>query len=619
MKTKSFIISALAAITIGLTSVSCEGILGTDSKIVMFESDNTLSESVDTVYSVLGIIQKMQVIADRTNLFGEVRGDLVSTSELTNSDIKEIANFEVSKENKYNSISDYYAVINNCNYYLAHADTAYIKNGERIFIKEYAAVLGFRAWTYLQLAQIYGKVPFVTEPITSGDMADVNKYPVYDIKTIADKLIDGLLPFVDQKLPDYGELDGHQSKNFFIPVRLILGDLCLWAERYADAAKYYLGFVNSKEKTLSTGTANISWNNASYRENQITDGYSTNFNNKNDNSQVLCYIPMELEEFDGIVSDLSEIYSSTEDNYYYPQLTYSKSIGDLAGSQEYCYHSVTQRGARDTLYIKDEGIQFEDTLLNGDLRLYSVLKIEDLTLDETQIGRYNNKEQKLSKIIPGRIWLYRLDLVYLRLAEALNRAGLPETAFCILKYGLTDYNVEDFVSQAERDFAAAANLSELMTYDYNFDEAEYGYDEVASRPNFINQNNSGYYSMGLHSRGCGDATANKRYVLPVVDVTAQEYTDFEQNAVAVSEDDMEKAYLIQKVEEMIVDEMALETCFEGYRFGDLIRISMHRGAAIGQPADYEFLATKVAGRDATSSSLYGKLSSNSNNWYVNEF
>ena len=90
--------------------------------------------------------------------------------------------------------------------------------------------------------------------------------------------------------------------------------------------------------------------------------------------------------------------------------------------------------------------------------------------------------------------------------------------------------------------------------------------------------------------------------------------EFEEKAVALSEDDMEKAYLIQKVEEMILDEMALETCFEGYRFGDLIRISMHRGNAIGQPSDNEFLAGKVAGRDSQSSSLYTKLL-NSNNWY----
>ncbi len=615
MKTKSFIISALAAITIGLTSVSCEGLLKTDSKIVMFESENTLSQSVDTVYSVLGIIQKMQVIADRSKLFGEVRGDLVQTTDRANLDLIEIANFEVSKDNKYNSISDYYAVINNCNYYLAHADTAYIKNGERVFIKEYVAVLGFRAWTYLQMAEIYGKVPFVTEPITSGDMADVNNYPIYDIKAIADALIDDLVPYVDQELPNYGELNGHQSKNFFIPVRLILGDLCLWAGRYADAATYYHDHVSSLRQQLTTGTANITWNNTSYRDDQISDEYSTIFNANNDNSQVLCYIPMEKQVYDGVTSDLIEVYTSTEDNYYFPQLTYSNSLGYLAGSQEFCYHSITDRGAHDTLFVSDEGIEFEDTLLNGDLRLYSTMKLDDLTLDETQIGRYNDKEQKLSKIIPERIWLYRLDLVYLRLAEALNRAGLPETAFCTLKYGLCDENIEMYVSDEEKTYAASIGLADVLDFDIEFYPAMYDYDPAKFRPAYV-YTTEGYNTMGIHSRGCGDATANKRYVLPVVDVTSDEYIEFE-NAV-IDDENVEKQYLIQKVEEMIIDEMALETCFEGYRFGDLIRISMHRGDAIGQQSDNAFLATKVAGRDEASSSLYTKLL-NSNNWYVSEY
>ncbi len=616
MKTKRFIITALAAITIGLVSVSCEGLLKTDSKIVMFESENTLSESVDTVYSVLGIIQKMQVIADRTKLFGEVRGDLVSTTERANLDLIEIANFEVSKENKYNSISDYYAVINNCNYYLAHADTAYIKNGEKIFIKEYVAVLGFRAWTYLQLAEIYGKVPFVTEPITSGDMADVNKYPIYDIKAIAEALIDDLVPYVDQELPNYGELNGHQSKKFFIPVRLILGDLYLWAGRYADAAVCYHDYVSSLRQVLPTGTANITWNNTEYRDDQISDEYSTSFNSQNDNRQALCYIPMESQEYDGVISDLEEVYTSTEDNFYFPQLTYSNALGYLAGSQEFCYHSVTERNAHDTLFVSDEGIEFEDTLLNGDLRLYSVLRIEDITLDETEIGRYNDKEQRLLKIIPTRIWLYRLDHVYLRLAEALNRAGLPETAFCTLKYGLCEDNVLMYVSDEEQQFAAENGLSGLLEYDYELYPANYTYDPTKFRPGYTNTDS--YNTIGIHSRGCGDATANTRFVLPVVDVTSEDYLNFADNATTISEEDMEKAYLIQKVEEMIVDEMALETCFEGYRFGDLIRISMHRGEAMGMPSDNAFLAKKVAGRDQASSALESKLM-NSNNWYINEY
>ena len=43
--------------------------------------------------------------------------------------------------------------------------------------------------------------------------------------------------------------------------------------------------------------------------------------------------------------------------------------------------------------------------------------------------------------------------------------------------------------------------------------------------------------------------------------------------------------------------MALETCFEGYRFGDLMRIAQHRGADIGGQYENEFLAKRVAIRE----------------------
>ena len=56
------------------------------------------------------------------------------------------------------------------------------------------------------------------------------------------------------------------------------------------------------------------------------------------------------------------------------------------------------------------------------------------------------------------------------------------------------------------------------------------------------------------------------------------------------------------VEEALIDEMALETCFEGYRFGDLMRFAMHRAADVQSPghggfAENEFLAKRVATRE----------------------
>ena len=79
MKLKN-IISAVIVAGAVLTASSCEDMFKVDSKVVLYDYENTLDRATDTVYSVLGIIKNMQKIADRSVLLGEVRGDLVSTS-----------------------------------------------------------------------------------------------------------------------------------------------------------------------------------------------------------------------------------------------------------------------------------------------------------------------------------------------------------------------------------------------------------------------------------------------------------------------------------------------------------------------------------------------------------
>ena len=219
----------------GAAITSC---VDTDSSLVDFGSQ--LNSPNDTVYSLLGIMNKMQVVADRTIILGEMMGELSSATETATTDLKELASFTATADNRYNAPEDYYAVIQNCNYYIAHADTALSLRGEKVFIREYAAVKAFRAWTYLQLAIYYGRVPFFTEPLMTEAEADPSRYPFYDVKQICEYFIPDLAPYVETDYP----LTGNHS-NIFIPVRALLGDLCLWAGRYREAAQYYHDYLTN--------------------------------------------------------------------------------------------------------------------------------------------------------------------------------------------------------------------------------------------------------------------------------------------------------------------------------------------------------------------------------------
>ena len=447
MKLKTILTIALAAV-IGVGATSCEDMLRVDSKTVMYDYQNTLDSPTDTVYSVLGIIKLMQTVADRANILGEIRGDLVALTDHASDDLRELYNYDfksIRSTNKYDKALDYYAIINNCNFYLNNVDTTYTRNQQHPVMKgEYIAVMCFRAWAYLQLAQIYGEVPYFDKPIT-GDVA--SSLEKLNIKQVAQALLldfqgkeQNFIEYMDKFSPNYDKLGGqdlgngektteHKSKDFFIPIRLILGDLCLWAEDYAHAALYYHDFLAGDDRQVTTGLGCITW----LTQDFLNFGSDNYLSNQFGSTGAICYIPMEADQYSGTTSDLVNIYNSTLDNYCYYQLTRSRALTATSARQNYCYHAKME-GSRYQypVYMTDK--EDESIILRrGDLRLQSVLEtgsdvLSDLTDEQINTGLYNTDEnQTLNKINSEKIWLYRKDVVYLRLAEALNRCGLRKT------------------------------------------------------------------------------------------------------------------------------------------------------------------------------------------------
>jgi starch-binding outer membrane protein, SusD/RagB family len=564
MKLKSILIGGLTLFTLG-TYTSCTDMMDTNSKLVMFSQDNKLDGATDTVYSVMGIIGKMQAIADRTVLLGEIRGDLVELTPKASIDLQELAQFNVSSSNTYNAATGYYAVINNCNFYLAHVDTSLKKRNEYVFMKEFAAVKTFRAWTYLQLAMTYGSVPFIIDPILTE--AQANKtYPMKDIKQICDYFVDDLLPYVNTPFPGYGAINGLDSKKFFLPTRVVLGDLCLWGERYAEAAKYYHDFLTKESGAVSTGLNQTIWNKESTTFGSFQNSYSNLFSNVS-NSEIISFIPMESTSTMEGYSGLRNVFNSTIQNNYYFHATPSHRLMELSKAQSNCILFVNG-SLRDTLYapIKND----EKPLWVGDLRLASVYTVTNGSAgtndgNATTSNLYSTIRQTIGKFSTGHVILYRSGEIYLRFAEALNRAGYPESAFAILKYGLYPANITRYINAGER--TSAANLLTFSQYQFS-------------------ANNT----LGIHSRGSGDAYANKTYKIP----TKANLTDS-----------------INYVEDLICNETALETSFEGCRYYDLVRMALHRN-------DTEWLATKIAQRkgSANEDAALKLTLSDRKNWFL---
>ncbi|MBR1652105.1 MAG: RagB/SusD family nutrient uptake outer membrane protein [Alloprevotella sp.] len=509
---KKTILGLFLMLGLGVSLSSCEDMLTPD----LNRSAENYSGK-DTVNFYLGILRNVQDMVEQNVLLGEIRGDIADTTMYTSDSIADIANFKrvPDGENELLNRAAYYKVINQCNFYLAKVDSLASKNNIFYMRKEAAQVMLVRAWTYLQLVQAYGRVPFITQPVSNANTG-LEKNP--EAWATADNLVDLLLPSVTQALA-YEKAYGYPSYGTFntganeIPYAymvfygdLVLGDLYLLRGQsrsdYVEAAKYYYDFLNENSNIPLNGNAakyiTEGWQ-ARYMKTTTTIGgnrqetfvpYATSWSQLYSAStpqtmynEIFTMIPSSANTaFGRVMTRVAQVYgfdphsttqTTTDEventsgetetviassgrisvvaNYKNRQLAPSSRFEALNKAQKYVYIKKDTEGAVEEMEYLD----------NGDARFYGTCP-EVVTSD----GRFRFVQKFCGSNVSSdrasvnsfqfryMVGIYRLRQIMLRFAEALNRAGYPRHAFAVLRGGLNYERIPDLKETWEYDDAA---------------------------------------------------------------------------------------------------------------------------------------------------------------------
>jgi len=486
----------LLSMMLGMFSTSCQDMLSPSSERHAYTvAEDTLYSYWGILKSLQNIAERYVILNECRGDLVDASG-YVSDTIAAIINFGEVDNPETWEDGAcaYLNISDYYHIINSCNAYLAMCDTTRTTGtNQKYMLKEYAQVQSIRAWVYMQLLYAYGenRVPFYKEPmLTTKDInefiADKN-HPLLTAQLLEQELapeLETMEPvevklvnetddqhmYEYQGMPDYnnyGDVNNgnthfvcHSSKCLF-PISIVLGDLYLLSGNYARAAQHYYNYINTQncgplsvDRCYSRGVLDDKLDYPIYSYHASSIPY-TEKNAVSRSTEAITCIPSNKGKLEGkVLTDINRLFGfeasmRTSGNEsggasvglsrnYERELLPSKGYEALCDSQKY------------EIYVGDvsnDRLKWDDqTTLEvlegvGDARRAWIYADEGRQW-EFRVGDDNFYGKMVSKQNPGGSFsttypvIYRKSTVWLRYAEALNRAGFPSYAFAILKTGL---------------------------------------------------------------------------------------------------------------------------------------------------------------------------------------
>ena len=567
-KISRFLFLPLGALLI-LAGISCKKVFD-----IKPESQVDQSQAYRNVYdadaAVIGIYGKLMKVAKQYMLWNELRGDLMDITFNSDQYLRQLSEQKVTDNNPYINPQPFYDAILNCNDALKNFILMLQQNKLKTdeFNQRYSDIGAIRSWLYLQLGVHFGNVPYVTDPLAqASDLHDPSKFPMIPLNQLIDSLVrfTETLPFLENYPAGTNlmtTVDGYPTSKFFINKNMLLGDLYLWQGQYNKAA---ISFRKVMDINGPVGNDALWYNQYKISNNASNPSSSSiNYSRPQDFSS-LNYGPVSWRNlFERPVTDnefnWEWIWALPFDKNFAPVDPFIDLFSINGGSYlvKPSQQAIDNWNSQTQVFTFTAGtstapVVFGDNFPFDSRGVFTYRNINGQPVIMKFLYNYLNASTATADCLPfsvlveqGKWFLARAATLHLHFAEAANRAGYPKVAYALVNRGLGFTYDPVPGGTTGRDVTNIQNTN-FLPDPYKFDARN------GDAPPF---RNSWYRNFGIRGR------ANLKVVtLPATDS-------------------------VTNVENMILDENALELAYEGERWPDLLRIAIRRN-------DPSYIADKV--------------------------
>ncbi|OLY92803.1 SusD family protein [Cnuella takakiae] len=561
---------------------SCNKMLETEPQGVL-SAQNYYRDVFDADAAVWGVYGKMMNLAKPYLLLNELRADLMQPTGNADQYLQQLSQHTVTPDNPYISPQPFYEVILNCNDVLENFDRMLAAKKLKVqeYNQRYADIAAIRSWVYLQLGIHYGAVPYVTRSLQQvREVQDQSLIPRLPFNQLLDSLVKTLegLPSMEE-YPTGSTLrttvDQYNTQKFFINKYCLLGDLYLWRGKGADYRKAATAYRTIMQTATTQGASGDQYY-SQYRifqadvvtNNDLSVGY-TRFRETDRTALVdnntQGWRSIFARAIDNREASWEWIWALPFDKNFAPANPFVELFSPVGGR----YLLKPSQAAVDMWngqvqvnnFNYDARGQFSWRTVLGQpvIMKYLYNYLEPNT--GLPLGTIYDKNSKW--------FLYRAATLHLRYAEAANRDGRRKLAYALVNNGI----------KAQYDNPATVdNTNEMQT----FDAAPYDFDARQGDPPGPVFRAEWFRGVGIRGRA------------------------FVKNVPVNGDSTL-------AVENITIDEAALETAYEGHRWPDLVRVAKRRNdpAFLADRVYQKLLKDGVPGAAATRARLL-----NPDNWYL---